>query len=228
MKRFLIIMMLFLPTSAFGAEFYTDTTARTQIRSILNETTASFWTDAELTNWIKEAVEDISARAGGFQVSDTIALATGTYEYATTVGSVSVADIVDILGMVYVVTTDITGNTTQKFMGLIPISPADVGNLPLTDNGPPQYYYRAGDKIGILPPPTATENAQVVRIYFTKTSQTISDLPNEFQSLTFWYTVAMAYKKEHRYVESDKIYQMYLEKLGQLSRVKTSPKGVQK
>ena len=220
MKRFLIIMMLFLPTSVFGAEFYTSAAALTQVRSLLNESSQSFWTDAELTNWVIEAVADISSRSGGFQVSDTIALVTAQYEYATTVGAVSVADIVEVLGVVYVVTTDITGDTNQKFIGLIKVDPGMVHALPLTDNGPPKYYYHSGDKIGILPPPTVTENAQVVRIYFTKASQTIADLPNQYQSLTFWYAASMAYKKEHRYTESKELYEMYLEKLSKLSKTK--------
>jgi hypothetical protein len=218
MKKLVIILLLLFPVSGYAAEFYTAATARTQVRAILNETTASFWTNDEIDAWIKEAVEDISARAGGFQVSDTITLSTGAYEYATTTGSVSVADIVEVLGMVYVVTTDITGDTNQRFIGLIRVDPTQIGSLPLTDNGPPKYYYHAGDKIGILPPPTATENSQVVRIYFTKTSQTIADLPNQYQSLTFWYAAAMAYKKEHRYAESKELYAMYLQKLSNLSK----------
>ncbi len=210
--------MFIFPMSGYAADFYTDASARTQVRAILNETVASFWTNAEIDNWIKEAVEDISARAGGFQVSDTITLATAAYEYATTTGSVSVADIVDVLGMVYVVTTDITGDTNQRFIGLARVGPTQIGSLPLTDNGPPKYYYHAGDKIGILPPPTSTENAQVVRIYFTKASQTIGDLPNQYQSLTFWYAASMAYKKEHRYAESKALYEMYIQKLSNLSK----------
>ena len=228
MKRLILVLLILWPGLAFGADYYTAATARTQIRSILNEATASFWSDTEIDNWVKEATEDISVRTGCIQISDTVTLSTGTYEYATTTGSVSAADIVDILGMVYVVSTDIIGNTTQRFIGLIPISPSVVSQLPLTDSGPPQYYYRAGDKIGVLPVPTATENAQVVRLYFTKQSQTIGDLPNEYQPLTFWYAASMAYKKEHRYVESDKFYQMYLEKLNTISRVKSAPKEVAK
>ena len=210
--------MLFFPVSGWCAEFYTSTTARTQVRAIIGEATASFWSDTELDNWIKEAVEDISARSGGFQVSDTITLVTAQYEYATTTGSVAVADIVKVLGMVYVVTTDITGDTNQRFIGLIPIDPSMIHVLPLTENGPPKYYYHSGENIGILPPPTATENAQLIRIYFTKTSQTIADLPNQYQSLTFWYAASMAYKKEHRYAESKELYGMYLQKLSNLSK----------
>ena len=218
MKRLLIIMMLFIPVSGYGAEFYTATTARTQVRALIGEATASYWSDTEIDNWIKEAVEDISARSGGFQVSDTITLVTAQYEYTTTTGSVAVADIVKVLGMVYVVTTDITGDTNQRFIGLIPVDPSMVHVLPLTENGPPKYYYHTGENIGILPPPTATENAQVVRIYFTKVSQTIADLPNQYQSLTFWYAASMAYKKEHRYAESKALYEMYLQKLSNLSK----------
>jgi len=218
MRKWIItLLFLLIPSLSFGAEFYTAAAALAQVRALIGEATASFFTDAEINNWVIEATEDISARAGCVQVSDTITLVTAQYEYATTTGSVSVADIVKVLGMVYVVTTDITGNTTQKFIGLIPVESSQVYLLPLTDNGPPKYYYHAGDKIGILPPPTATENAQVVRLYFSKVSQTLADLPNEYQSLTVWYAAAMAFKKEHRYAESDAMYKMYLEKVAALT-----------
>ena len=221
MKKWITILaLLLLPFKAYGAEFYTAATALAQVRALIGEATASFWTDAQINSWVIEATEDISARSGCVQVSDTITLVTAQYEYPTTTGSVSIADIVDVLGMVYVVTTDITGNTTQQFIGLIPVKPSDVYSLPLTDNGPPKYYYHDGENIGILPPPTATENSQVVRLYFTKVSQTLADLPNEYQSLTFWYAASMAFKKEHRYIESKELYAMYLQKLNNLSRVK--------
>lgn len=82
--------------------------------------------------------------------------------------------------------------------------------------GPPVYYYHFDDKIGIFPVPAAGQNGDSVKIYFSKQSQDVADLPNEFQSLTFPYAASMAYKKEHRYAESDKLYQIYLEKLNSL------------
>jgi hypothetical protein len=220
MKKLLLLTILLISMPVYAADYYTAATARTQVRALLSEASASFWTDDEIDNWIKEAVEDISSRSGCIQTSDTISLVTGTYEYATTDGGTSVADVIDVLGIIYVVTTDITGDTNQRFLGLVPISPSDVKSIPLVDSGPPKYYYVSGDKVGILPLPTATENGQTIRIYYTTPSQTIGDLPNEYQSLTFWYAAAMAYKKEHRYTEADKFYQMYLQKLGVLSKVK--------
>ena len=198
---------------SFAAENYTAATATVQVRALLNENSTNYITDTEFDNWIKEAAEDISTRAGCLQVSDTITLVADQYEYPTTTGAVSVADIIKVLGAVYVVATDITGNTDQSFIGLTRIPASSVAEIPLIEAGPPRYYYHSGNKIGVLPIPTATEATQLVRIYFTQQTQTLADLPNEYQSLTFWYIAAMAYKRMGNYTESDKMYKMYLEKL---------------
>jgi len=213
---------------SFAADNYTVATATAQVRALLNENSTNYITDTEFENWVKEAAEDISTRIGCFQISDTIALVTDQYEYATTVGTVSIADIIEVLGAVYVATTDIIGDTNQDFIGLTRVPASYVAEIPLIEAGPPRYYYHAGNKIGFLPVPTATENTKVVRIYFTQQSQTIGDLPNEYQSLTFWYIAAMAYKRMANYSESEKMYGMYLEKLATIKKVEITPKEVQK
>lgn len=212
MKRLIIsILFLLLPLNAYGADFYTEATARAQVRSLIGEASASFWTDAELNAWISEAVEDISARALCIQVSDTIALVTAQNEYATTVGAVSVVDIVKVWGCFYI-------SPDNEYIGLKRIEPKDIAGLPFMIAGPPKYYYHFADKIGILPLPSAAESTKTIRIYFSKSSQTIGDLPNQYQPLTIWFAASMAFKKEHRYAESSAMYQIYLEKLTALKQ----------
>jgi len=223
-----VLAFIFLWSGSVGAaDFYTVATAREQVRNLLSERSNGYFTDTEIDNWVKEAVEDVSTRTECVQVSDTIALVTGQYEYATTVGSVSVVDIINVSGMVYVVSTDITGNTLQDYIGLRRISTEEIASLPMIESGPPRYFYHYADKIGILPVPTATENAQVVRAYFSKQSQTIGDLPNQYQSLTFWYAAAMAYKKQGKVDDANKMMELYLQKISQIMGYKESPKKVQ-
>jgi len=202
----LFLLWLLIPCTAYGADYYTAATARTQIRSLLNESTASFWTDDEIDNWVKEAVEDISARTFCIQESDTFSLVTSQYEYTdfTTAGASASTDVLKVWGCFYV-------NPNDEYIGLKEIHPAMVADLQFTKSGPPKYYYHFADKIGVFPLPTSSENGQLVRIYYSKQSQTIGDLPNEYQPLTFWYAASMAYKKEHRLNEADTFYKMYLE-----------------
>lgn len=216
-KVILLVVLILFPISVRAADYYTVSSARTQVRSILDESTASFWTNDEIDNWIQEAVEDISARAGCIQSSDDISLVTDQYEYTATDTPVNVSDMVDVTGIVYIVSTDIIGNDDQTFIGLQEIAAKDVFKLPLEAAGPPKYFYHHQGLIGVFPPPTTNENGQTLRVYYTSQSQTIGDLPNEYQPLTIWYAVSMAYRKEHRFVEANGMYQMYLEKLKSLS-----------
>ena len=209
----ILTLLLLLPINSYGADYYTAATARTQVRSLINEAVASFWTDAELDNWIKVATESISASALCIQASDTIALVTSQYEYPdlVTAGADGVVDVVKIWGCFYV-------SPDNEYIGLKRIYPFQIADLPFMIPGPPKYFYKTADIVGILPLPTATENGQLVRIYYGKQSQDISDLPNEYQPLTFLFGAAMAYKKEHRFSESDKFYQMYLTELNALKQ----------
>ena len=211
MKKWILLAILLFPVVCYGADYYTATTARTQIRALINETTASFWTDTEIDNWVKEATEDISARALCIQDTDTFLLVTSQYEYTELVtdGADGVTDILKVWGCIYLSPDD-------GYIGLKRIEPFQIADLPHMTAGPPKYYYHFDDKIGIFPLPTSAENGDSVKVYFSKQSQTIGDLPNEYQPLTFWYAAAMAYKKEHRYTESDKFYQMFLEELNAL------------
>jgi len=211
--------LCFTWSASLAADNYTSATAIEQVRMLLQETTNNFFTDTELTNWIKEATEDVSTRTGCVQLSDTITLVTGQYEYTAlvTAGADAVADIISVAGVMYAVTTDILGDTTKRFIGLRRIDPSQIADIKLIASGPPRYYYHYADKIGILPLPTATENSQVVRIYGAKQSQTIGDLPNQYQSLTFWYAAAQALEKRGNTEASAKMFTKYLQKLEQVA-----------
>jgi len=213
MKKWILLAILLFPMVCYGADYYTAATARTQIRALIGESTASFWSDTEIDNWVKEATEDISARGLCIQDTDTFLLVTSQYEYTDLVtnGAAGVTDIVKVWGAIYL-------NPDDEYIGLKRISPMQIADLPHMKPGPPIYYYQFDNKIGIFPLPTSGQNGDSVKIYFSKQSQTIGDLPNEYQPLTFLYTASMCYKKEHRYVESDKFYQMYMEELNALKQ----------
>jgi hypothetical protein len=210
-RIFLTIILVLCFNLSYAADYYTAATARTQVRSLIGESSASFWTDTELDNWIKEGTEIISSRALCLQDTDTFLLVTSQYEYTDLVtnGAAGVTDIVKVWGAIYL-------NPDDEYIGLKRVEPFQISNLPLMKAGPPKYYYHFDDKIGILPLPTSGQNGDSVKIYFSKQSQTIGDLPNEYQALTIWFCASQAYKKEHRYTESDKFYQMFLEELNAL------------
>lgn len=53
----------------------------TRVRSRLDEDTARFWTDAELTTWINEGANDIARRGEILQATTTINTVSGTQQY---------------------------------------------------------------------------------------------------------------------------------------------------
>lgn len=216
MKKWILILILLFPTSGWGAE---PDDSVTEVRSLINETTASFWTDAQIQNWLDQGVRDVATRGLAIQDSDTFLLVTGQYEYTDLVtdGAAGVSDIVKVWGCIY-------QNPDDEYIGLKRINPSQVADLPHMKAGPPVYYYHFANKIGIFPLPASGQNGDTVKVYFSRkpTGATnalrIAELPTEYKTLIYWFAAALAYKKEHRYAESDKFYQMYLQELNALKQ----------
>ena len=152
MKKWIIILaILLLPCSVYGADFYTEATARAQVRILLNETTASFWTDDQIDSLMEQACIDISARSLCYQSSDTFLLVTSQYEYTdfVTAGADAVVDVTKVWGAFYV-------SPDNEYIGLKRVDPKQIADLPFMAAGPPKYYYQIANVIGILPLPTST------------------------------------------------------------------------
>lgn len=214
MKKWLVVLMLlFLPLNAYSAE---PADSVTIVRSMINETTESFWSDVQLQEWIDQGVLDVINRGLALQNYDDIALATGQYSYDTTTeDSVSVADIIKVFGAVYL-------SPDNEYIGLKRITPSQISDITHSLAGPPKYYCHFGETIIILPRPSAAEDTQEVKLFYamrtTAATQAlrIADVPATHKPLIYMYAAAMAYRKEHRIVEADKMYEMYLEKLNSL------------
>lgn len=57
-------------------------TIRTNVRSRIDETSARFWQDSELTNWINDACNDIARRSEVLMATTTINTVANTQQYA--------------------------------------------------------------------------------------------------------------------------------------------------
>jgi len=208
MKFFLVVLMALYPLMCFGAE---PDDSVTEVRSLINEPVASFWSDAQIQNWLDQGISDIAAKGLVLQSADTFLLATGQLEYTDLVtdGAAGVTDIVKVWGCIYI-------SPDNEYIGMKRVYPNQVADLPFMTAGPPKYYFHIADKIGVLPLPSSSENGQSVKIYFATQpagatlALRIAELPPEYKNLIYFYAASLAYKKEHRYSESDKLYQMYL------------------
>jgi hypothetical protein len=66
---------------------FTLATSITEVRALLNEASTYFWSDTEITNWIKQGCLDWCEKSLGLIKEDTIALVTNQYQYTTSTNS---------------------------------------------------------------------------------------------------------------------------------------------
>ena len=67
---------------------------RTEVRALLNEATASFWSDAQIDEWLAQASLDTSVKTHCVETTGTVTLVQGTVEYAlpTTFANPAITD----------------------------------------------------------------------------------------------------------------------------------------
>ena len=80
---------------------FTAAEALQMVRALLNEPTASYWTNDEINKWIQEAVMDITTKTLCYEKSDDITLAATTRVYGTIGTSDSVDDVLKIYGCIF-------------------------------------------------------------------------------------------------------------------------------
>jgi len=271
---------------------YTAATIRAYLRLLLNEPTASYWTDTELNNYVVVGCREVSRTS--LCVEDTLGLClkTGVMEYNTATsipatldpaaesdvtigagppgtftsasaatfiadgwkhgfpvavtdtaadndsfvvrdvtaekemkvfatltgesqGTVSfsyyytwIADIVKIYGCVYHTGDNVSDDLSYK--GLQKIHPRNLRRVPNLTDGPPFYWWWFGDKIGIYPEPTSSENLDCVLVYHSKVTEAIADIPDEYQPAVVYYAMSRARMKERSMGESQMWLSMYL------------------
>lgn len=185
---------------------YSTTEARTQLRSLLNEPTAGFWTDTQLDELIQLGVEDVCIKANCFETSEDVTLLEGTVTY-----SLVASDGIKPVGCFY---SDIS-ETPDDVVGLQEIHARQIGHLansPDSTEGPPVYWYWFAESLNIWPPPTAAIATAVdtITVFYSKLSETITDLPDEFQTLAILWALSKAREKERKVQEAQQVYAMYV------------------
>ena len=158
-----------------------------EVRVILNEASAAYWTDEEINNWVIQASADVALKGLGVIKQDTVTLATGTMTYTalTSAGAGGVAKILRVIGAAY--------DTTMK--GLLRIDPIKLMHLPNKTAGAPDYYFHLNTIFCVYPIPTASENGKFVTVWYSEVADGIEDLPWHHQHFAIWFAVSMAYQK---------------------------------
>jgi len=172
--------------------------AVTQVRRNVNEATAAFWTDTEIEDWIKEGVRVFSSKT--LMVEDTQnidPLIAGQLSYSSS-DEPWIADIVEPYAAIYY-------DGLSKYKGLMRIHPRQIGNLALGTSGPPKYYCLHDKNLYVFPLTSATVVAAgaTITVLYSKETEDIAELADEFQHLPIIYATAKAKQKDEKFGEAN-------------------------
>lgn len=183
---------------------YTLTQAVTEVRYLLNEGTASFWTDTEIQGWIQQGTLDISTKSLCTTDEGTITLATGQMKY-TSSDEAWISSLLKCEVVWY--------DFGQSMRGLQRIEPHMMGHLQIQTAGAPRYFYEDGKRFYIWPTPSSAENGKELTAVYSKLTTDITELREELQYLAIWYATSMAKAKDRKFEEAALYQQLYLNAL---------------
>ena len=210
MKKILLaVFFVFLSCSiCFGAgQTSSGKTANdiiTNVRQILNETTASFWTDAELLDWIDEAVKDIVSKSHCLEDTATIVLSTNTKAYSWSGASDYV--IIEPEGVFFL------NHNTSKYTKLVNDKTV-IGHT--SNEGQPTHWYEFGNEVHVWPVPTSAYSGSTIYADYipvpTKIIATTGNIetPAIYDNAIVWYVVSMAKAKDKNANESAVFMKIY-------------------
>ncbi len=164
------------------------------VRDLLNESTAAFFSDAEITRWIQAGTLDISTVTHCIQTSAILTMATNTPSYALPTSTI------DVLHAFW--------TTTRAGLRKITGSLQGEASTDLTGSVPLRYYVW-GALCYIEPVPNATANGGTVTILHSLALQDVTQLQDACQVLAIWYATAMGKLKDKRYQEGAMLLSMY-------------------
>lgn len=175
----------------------------TQVRGLLNEATAAFWTDAEITYWIQEGVRDFSSKTLMVEGDDTITLVENQLSYSSS-DEAFIGDIIEPYAAIY---QDGTGN----YKGIIKMHPRKLGNVLKGTAGSPLYYCFHNRKVYVWPLSTAAmvvAGATILMLYAKETDD-ITAISDEYQQLPLQYAAAKCKQKDQKFAEAQALMSEY-------------------
>lgn len=177
--------------------------AITQVRGFLNEDTASFWTDAEITYWIQEGCRDFSSKTLMVEGDGDITLVANQLSYDST-DAAFLADVIEPYAAIY-------NDGSTGYKGLLKVHPRKLGNLNAA-TGAPRFYCLHNRKIYIWPLTTAAVVAAggTVKILYAEETDDITEITDEYQHLPILYACAKAKMKDQKFAEAQALMGQYI------------------
>lgn len=177
--------------------------AITEVRSVLNEASPAFWTDAEITTWIKEGTRIVASKtlmAEDDQVIDPLVANQLSY---TSSDETWIGDIIEPYAAIY-------NDGSNKHKGLIKVHPRQLGNVATFTAGAPKYYALHNRQLFFWPLCSAAiAGTGTIRVLFAKETDDITALNDEFQHMCVQFAIGRAKQKDHKFAEANSIFQQF-------------------
>lgn len=179
--------------------------AITEVRDNLNEATAAFWTDAQITKWIKEGCRNFSSKSQMVEATDTIdPMVQNQLSYSSS-DETWIADILEPHTCLY-------DDGSNVYKGLIKVDPKQIGNLATQTAGPPKYYCLFNRTLYIFPlSSAAVAAAGSVSVLYSKETDDITALRDEFQHLPIIYATAKAKQRDMKFGQAQTLMMQFKE-----------------
>lgn len=174
--------------------------AITEVRDHLNEATAVFWSDAQITKWIQTGTRIASSKGLLVEADDDITLIANQVPYTSAIGA-GYTWLADCLEPVYGYYND----QNNKYKGLVKITPRQIGNLATFTTGDPKYFCFFNRSMYIFPLTTAAivTVGGTVSFLYGKETDDITALSDEYQHLSMDYALARAKYRDHHFAEAN-------------------------
>lgn len=182
--------------------------AITQVRYTLNETSADFWTDAEITAWIQEGSRLFSSKTLMVEDTQTISPLIANQLSYTSSDETWIADVIEPYGAIY-------NDGSNTYKGLVKVHPRQIGNVATFTSGPPKYYSLFDRAIYVWPLTTSTivSAGGNISFLFSKETDDITAITDEYQHLPIVYATAKAKQKDQKFAEATALMQQFLNEI---------------
>lgn len=166
----------------------------TEVRRLLNESVAAFYSDAEIQEWIVQGTLDVSTVAKCVEGRTEIAAVIGTWFYALP------TDTVEVLHVVW----DDTKQGLRKIVGSM------VGEAgPAVDGVRPQTWFEWGGSLYINPIPDASATGKNLAVFYARSVTDVTALAASYQWLVITFATYRGKLKDKRLAEATVLYADY-------------------
>lgn len=185
----------------------TLTQLRTEVRAILNEATAAFYTDAQIDFWLQHGARDISLKTRCFESQATITVVASTLSYAQPTDCFHVFSVFNAA----------TG------LALTKIAPNKMGHITETATAAiPLYWFHFNELIYLTP---LASGGSTLTVLYAQTTETVTDIPDQFRWMLIDYAVSRGMLRNAKTIESLALANIYNNNT-QFSRRDVTDRGV--